>query len=305
MTPPFCVCVPARNEAARLPILLDALAAQTIGAPIRVALCVNNSDDGSGDVARRIGRRFPHLDLRVDERRFAPGQAHAGSARRGAMDLGAALLDADDGVLISTDADCRPPPGWIAAIVAEMHPDRIVGGRIVIDEDEPLPAAAHELRSRWDIYWETVRGIEDSIDPRADDAAPRHGDHTGASLALSVGLYRAAGGVPPIPHGEDRALVENAVLAGGRLVHPSSVWTRVSPRTDGRAAGGMAGDMARLFADADAGAAPAVPSFDRWTQRARWRREHRMLHDDRAVVLAERELPPMPHDMPLPGLGRS
>ena len=29
---PFCVCVPARNESQRLPVLLDALAAQTIAA---------------------------------------------------------------------------------------------------------------------------------------------------------------------------------------------------------------------------------------------------------------------------------
>ena len=44
---PFCVCVPARNESARLPVLLDALAAQTIDGRISVAVCINNSDDDS------------------------------------------------------------------------------------------------------------------------------------------------------------------------------------------------------------------------------------------------------------------
>jgi len=300
----FCVCVPARNEAARLPRLLEALAAQTAAGSIRVALCINNSDDGSAEIAAVTAQRVPRLDLHIDERRFEAPEAHAGSARRAAMDLGAAVLGDEGGALISTDADCRPPSGWIAAIMAAMADDRIVGGRIVIDETEPLPDTAHALRTRWDRYWQTVRGIEDSIDPRPDEAAGRHGDHTGASLALTVGLYRAAGGVPPIPHGEDRALVENAVLAGGRLIHPPGVWTSVSPRTDGRASGGMAGDMARLLADADAGAAPTVPSFDRWAERARWRRTQRSTADDRAVVLAERALPPMPHDMPLPELDR-
>ena len=302
MTARFCVCVPARNEAARLPILLEALAAQTVAGSVAVALCINNSDDGSAAVGHMIGRRFARLDLHVDERRFAPEHAHAGSARRAAMDLGMAVLGSDGGVLISTDADCRPPPIWIEAILMAMHDDRIVGGRIVIDEREPLPEAARTLRTRWDRYWEAVRHIEDDIDPRDDDAPPRHGDHTGASLALGAGLYRAAGGVPLVAQGEDRALVENAVLAGGSLVHPPGVWTRVSPRTAGRAAGGMADNMVRLIGDAATGAAPRVPSFDRWTERAHWRRAHRTLSGGGAVVLAERDLPPMPHDMPLPEL---
>lgn len=304
MTRQFCVCVPARNEAARLPRLLAALAAQTIPGIVRIALCINNSDDGSADAAAAAARLSPRLDLHIDERRFDADEAHAGSARRAAMDLGATMLGEDDGVLISTDADCRPPHEWIAAILAAMDGDHIVGGRIVIDEREPLPDRARALRTRWDRYWQTVRSIEDAIDPRPGEAADRHGDHTGASLALRVGLYRAAGGVPSIPSGEDRALVENALLAGGRLVHPSSVWTAVSSRIEGRAAGGMAGDMLRLRADADAGIVPDVPSFDRWTERARWRHRERRLAGDHAVVLAERALPPMPHDMPLPELVR-
>jgi hypothetical protein len=304
MTAPFCVCVPARNEAERLPRLLETLAAQTIDGPVRVALCLNNCDDSSAAAVAAAVRRFPRLDIHVDERCFDAAEAHAGSARRAAIALGVGVLGTDDGVLISTDADCRAPPGWIAAIMAEMAADRIVGGRIVIDEAEPFPDVARALRARWDRYWERVRGIEDSIDPRPDEPAGRHGDHTGASLALMVGLYRAAGGIPPIPTGEDRALVENAVLAGGRLVHPPTVWTAVSPRIDGRAAGGMAGDMIRLCAEADARTTPRVPAFDRWAERARWRHTLRCRADDRAVVHAERALPPMPHDMPLPELDR-
>lgn len=304
MTPAFCVCVPARNEAARLPALLGALAEQTIAGPIPVALCINNSDDGSAAVASKAALRWPRLGLHIDERRFAADDAHAGSARRAAMDLGMSVLDADDGVLVSTDADCRPPSGWIEAILAAMAGDRIVGGRIVIDDLEPLPEPARRLRARWDRYWEAVRAIEDTIDPQADEVSPRHGDHTGASLALTIGLYRTCGGVPPIPNGEDRALVANAVEAGGRLVHPGSVWTRVSPRTEGRALDGMASDMARLLSDAATVAAPLVPSFAQWQERARWRQRLRQGSDgDRAVVRAERDLPPMPHDMPLPELG--
>ena len=46
----FCVCVPARNEKQRLPVLLAALAAQDYRGPIPVAVCINNSTDGSVEV---------------------------------------------------------------------------------------------------------------------------------------------------------------------------------------------------------------------------------------------------------------
>ena len=43
----FCVCVPARDEADRLPILLDALARQDVEGPIRVSILINNTVDDS------------------------------------------------------------------------------------------------------------------------------------------------------------------------------------------------------------------------------------------------------------------
>ncbi|MEG8054478.1 hypothetical protein QP185_16895 [Sphingomonas aerolata] len=109
-----------------------------------------------------------------------------------------------------------------------------------------LAADMDAMQVKLDRYWACVRAIEDDIDPCRRDPAPRHGDHTGASLAILALLYRAAGGVPAIPAGEDRALVEAAVAAGGRLGHPMSVWTRVSARTIGRATGGMADHMQAL-----------------------------------------------------------
>jgi len=299
MTRAFCVCVPARDEAERLPILLHALAAQTVTAPVPVSLCVNNSRDGSADVARRVADALGYrLALTIVERDYPPDLAHVGSARGCAMDMGADLLGDDRAVLISTDADCRPPRDWIAAILAAIEDDRIVGGRIAIDEAEPLRAEQFAIRARLDRYWEEVRALEDAIDPLPWDAPPRHGDHTGASLAMTVGLYRSAGGVPPIACGEDRALVENARAVGGRLVHPPAVWTRASPRADGRAPGGMAETMATLGRDV-----PMVPAFEHWRRRAEWRRATRV-RGEAALVEAERLLPPMACDMALPGASR-
>ncbi|WP_241241896.1 glycosyltransferase [Sphingobium algorifonticola] len=301
--PRLCVCVPARNEADRLPTLLDALAAQHWPERISISLGINNTTDDSLAVIEAARRRHSRrLDLHVVKANFAPALAHAGSARRLAMDAGLAILgDAEDAILVSTDADARPPCDWLAAIAAAFAKGAdIVGGRIEIDPAEPLPAFVHQLRAAWDRYWTVVRSIEDSIDPRSWDPAPRHGDHTGASLAVRAEVYRACGGVPLLATGEDRALVDAALVIGARLVHPDTVRTFVSPRLRGRADGGMAVAMQDMFALAQDGGAPMAPSFEQWRKRALWRRALRAGPDgDRLVAQQERVLPPMPCDMPL------
>ncbi|RSU69730.1 glycosyltransferase family 2 protein [Sphingomonas sp. S-NIH.Pt3_0716] len=303
MTPKACVCVPARNEAEHIGRLIEALTQQTTQTPFAVALCVNNTKDTTRAAAVDAALRFraPFM-LEIIERNFEPALAHAGSARRAAMDLGAEIVGSG-GLLISTDADCRPPADWVEANLAHFIPDRIIGGRIELDELEAAEAPAiFALRGRFDAYWQAVRAIEDAIDPVEWDMPPRHGDHTGASLALSADLYLRAGGVPLLPTGEDRALVEAAIEAGGKLIHPNAVWTRASSRTVGRADGGMAADMQRWIDCAAFGDIPSVPSLSHWEERARWRLQARRDMSAEAYIKAERALPPMPCDMPLPEL---
>ncbi|WP_349311810.1 glycosyltransferase [Brevundimonas subvibrioides] len=294
--------MPARDEAVRLGPFLDALAVQDLAGRIPVVIALNNTTDGSLEAVADAGRRHgARLSLTVDDHVFPAGEAHAGSARERAMALGLQRLGASaDGVLISTDADTRPPPDWVRANLEAIArgPD-LVGGRLVLDEAEPLGSEAAEVRALWDEYWVRVRAIEDDLDPLTHDPAPRHGDHTGASLAITAAAYRAAGGVPRIPSGEDRALVAAAVATGARLVHPPSVWTRVSPRQDGRASGGMASDMRRLALGSAGGAPPLAPALDHWRIRAAWRRDLRSRLGPAALVAAEAALPPMPDDTPL------
>lgn len=299
----LCVCVPARNEADRLPVLLKAIAQQDFPGVIPVVIAINNTTDNSLDVLKRCRADYQgRLGIDVTNVRFAPDEAHAGSARGLAMDRGAKLLgDEDTAILVSTDADARPPATWLTAIAAAIARGvDLVGGRIVIDPDEPLPVRAAILRDAMERYWEQVRAIEDAIDPVAWDLPPRHGDHTGASLAITLRAYRTAGGVPRIASGEDRALVMAALARGAKLAHPCDVWVNVSPRRDGRAAGGMAADIGRLVEAAFSSAPVPMPDFEHWRARAEWRRRARaqgasagqFIHD-------EAQLPPMPHDMPL------
>lgn len=304
---PFCVCVPARNEVTRLPVLLQALAGQDIARPVRVVVLVNNSLDGTARAARDAAAQLDgRMDMSLHEVVLPAGRAHAGGARAMAMDLGISVLEGrEDAVLISTDADSRPPCDWVGNILRAFREGAdAVGGRLVIDERDPLPQDMARARALWDRYWVEVRAIEDAIDPIAWDPAPRHGDHTGASLALRVSTYRAAGGIPPIASGEDRALVEAAVAGGARLRHPDDVWTRVSGRLDGRASGGMADHMLAL-ADAVAQGQPVLaPSLDQWRERARWRAALRASNVSPGDLLeAERNLNPMVADMVLANVG--
>jgi len=291
-----CVCVPAKDEEARLPVLLDALARQQEIDRLAVVICLNNTTDRSRQRIDAISAAYAgRLDVVVDECDFPPALAHAGSARRRAMDIGLVRVGGN-GLLVTTDADARPPENWIATTLAAVAAGAdVVGGRLTLDGDEPVSKALAAARALCDRYWHRVRTIEDAIDPRPWDPAPRHGDHTGASLAIAASLYSASGGVPLLASGEDRALVTAAVIAGGRLRHHPDVWTRVSARRQGRAEGGMASAMAEL----ETRGAPRLPHFSHWRERSAWRREYRRRSDEASVWRAEAALPPMPCDMEL------
>ena len=292
------VCVPARDEAERLPRLMEALAAQDWPARLPVVVALNNTRDASHATLDELASRHAdRLDIVVDDIVFPPNLAHAGSARRRAMDLGLDIVGDDGDVLLATDADARPPSHWVSANVAAV--DRgadLVGGALALDGAEPVSPLVAARWSALAVYWTEVRRIEDELDPRAWDPPPRHGDNTGASLAVTVCAYRAAGGVPRIPTGEDRALVMAAQAKGARLSHPSDVWVRVSPRTAGRATGGMAQAMAAL-ADPESEAL-WLPSLELWRERAAWRRDVRRRPNGDALVAAlEIDLPPMPCEL--------
>ncbi|MEL6060715.1 MULTISPECIES: glycosyltransferase [unclassified Methylobacterium] len=245
------VCIPARNEAERLPLLLASLDGQTgVPTPVRVVVLANNCTDGTA-AAVRAGQAvgaWPALDIRLIEATLSGAEAHVGTARRMALQAGADWLAEDgvpDGVLLTTDADARLPADWIAANLRALEHADVVGGRLVIDDDGDADPGLADLHARIELYWAGVRRLEDLIDPPPYDPAPRHGDHTGASLAVPVSLYRAVGGLPPLPCGEDNALVGLLRAHGARLRHCPDVRVMVSARHQGRVSGGMATEMAR------------------------------------------------------------
>lgn len=239
------VAVPARNEEALLPRLVAALARQTaiprLGRPLPVVLVLNNIEDGSRRVVRAAARQATNLDVTVVDVEFPPERAHVGSARRLALDI--AARRAPHGVVMTTDADAVPADDWVEenlrAIRAGAH---LVGGRIIGDPEEERRLGQgflHRARAhaRYQALCDELAAL---LDPIAHDPWPRHHDHTGASIAVRSDVYRAVGGMDPLPFREDLAFVAKARAAGLRLRHAPEVAVTVSARTIGRARGGMA-----------------------------------------------------------------
>lgn len=267
------VCVPARNEVETLPRLIRSLAAQVgndDGTRLRVLVLANNCTDATVEVLAGMVRDGGTLglDLRVIEAAIPAPEAHVGTARRRSLDEGAAWLSGDgvtDAVLLSTDADAVAPPDWVRANLRALRNAEIVGGRLLLQADaQTQDSALRTLHLRIEEYWSSVRALEDRLDPPAHDPAPRHGDHVAASLCLRAELYRAVGGLPAIPCGEDNALVSRVRAHGGRVRHCPQVSIAVSDRGIGRVQGGMATEMSRRARVAAGAEAYCLPPAEHW-----------------------------------------
>ena len=117
------VIIPAHNEESSLPGLFKALAAQTYPkAQVEWIVVDNRSTDGTARVAVASGAKIvtENSDASSDVARNA-GIAHAGGM-----------------ILAFTDADCRPDPDWLEALVKEIPEgaDCVAAGQVIIQIDE-------------------------------------------------------------------------------------------------------------------------------------------------------------------------
>lgn len=255
------VAVPARDEERRLPALLDALSRQNGSCPaeLQVVLVLNNCRDGSAAVVEKAGERNPRLALSVKHVELPPSRSHVGEARRIAMDEAAALAG-DHGAVLTTDADAVPPADWVdQTLQAFAEGADLVGGRLIGDPgEEAALGPGFVRRARIVCRYQDLRDeLASLIDPLPFDPWPRHHDHTGASLAVRVGVYRSLGGLEPLPFREDLAFVVKARGAGYRLRHPPGLHVGVSARLEGRANRGMA-ECLKAWCAAEAAGLPVM-----------------------------------------------
>lgn len=242
------VAIPACNEAERIEDCLRALNEQEGlgGSGLGILLFLNNCTDGTAHVVAAL-RPSLVVPVRIVERDFT--EANAGWARREAMEAAAAWLEetgTDDGVILTTDADSRVPPDWVARNLAAIT-DGVdaVAGRIALDEADAarLPAALHARGSLEGAYETLLTELEAIIDPLPHDPWPRHWTTSGATLAVRLSTYRRVGGMPPLAVGEDKAFVSSLLSSDARVRHDPDILVVTSGRLDGRAPGGAADTM--------------------------------------------------------------
>ena len=298
--PPTAIAIPARDEGDYLPGCLLALAQQRgpAAAPfdysgVTVLVLANGCTDATADIARAMAPALP-FRLEVREVTLPPRLAHAGGARRTAMDAAAAHLERQRALpraaLLSTDADGRAGPHWLAANLAALAAGAdAVAGAIEPDpvDARRLPACLRRREAQEARYAALLDEIAALVDPDPNDPWPRHAAHSGASIALTLEAYRRIGGLPAVPSGEDRALFEALMDAEMRVRHCPTARVTVSCRLDGRAAGGMADTLRQRLAEA--GAAPLDPGLEPATDALRRLRCRRALRRLRAGQLPARE----------------
>ena len=296
LRPGFVVAIPVKDEEERLPACLRALTHQLDRsgrlippALVRVAVFANNCTDRSASLARKLGASW-RLDIRVVEASLPPSAAHAGNARRGAMDIAEVWLmegGEKDGVILTTDADSQIAPNWIAENLAAFEAGaEAVLGRIGLDEDgELLPAALHRRGELEDRYEQLLTELSWLLDPLEHNPWPHHATISGASLGISRTAYCRVGRLPRVPLGEDKALIALLSRQDARIRYCPTVHVITSGRTDGRAPGGVADTLAIRSRQPDAFCDDALEPFRTAFARALWRGRLRRLHDAGRLAL--------------------
>jgi len=270
------IAIPVRNEEGLIGACLTAIGRQSNAPRPHVLLLLNNTTDRTAWVAREAAACL-RLGLTILEHDFPPAEQTAGHARRLAMQL-AANRAQPGGVLLCTDADGRVAPDWLAANLFHIRRGTdAVAGRALIDAADAaaIPAALHEADAREVAYATILDQIACLLDPDPADPWPRHTEHSGASLCVTLDAYHRCGGIPAVSLGEDRAFV--AALRGidARIRHAPEVVVTVSGRVVGRARGGMADTIRRRLTAPDPFIDDALePALDR-VRRLRVRRRLR------------------------------
>lgn len=277
------VGIPVCNERDHIVDCLRALDAQrpVVGRRLGVLLFLNNCVDGTADA---VAAAMPGIACRVQvvERTFEG--ASAGWARRCAMEAAASWLTEEgdgDGALLTTDADSRVPSDWLSRNLAALAAGAdAVAGCLALDplDAARLPPALHARGALEARYEALLTEIVARLDPPPGNPWPHHWCRSGASLAVRLSTYRAVGGMPDIPLGEDRAFVQAVLAHDGIVRHDPDLVVVTSGRLEGRAKGGVA-DTIRLRCEApDSVCDDRLERLERVVARASLRRHLRALH---------------------------
>jgi hypothetical protein len=217
------VVVPAHDERELLPAALAALRAAARhpalrGLPVHVVPVLDACTDDTGAVAPGA------VEVAAGNVGLARAAGFAEVLRREAGRPGGELW------LATTDADSRVPADWLAEQVALAAAGAdVVAGTVAVADWSAQPAAT---RAAFAATYGTP------------GAGHRHVH--GANLGLTAAAYLGAGGVPPLPLGEDQALVDRLRAQALRVVATGRIPVLTSARRESRTTGGFADHLRGL-----------------------------------------------------------
>lgn len=293
--PSIVIAIPACNEAGSVAQCLRAIdrcaSSARQGSPsVGVVCLVNNSSDATFEMACREAADLS-IALRVVDVSLSPASSNAGSARRIAMDLAAEWLEEGGhrGVLLTTDADSEPAADWIAAIQSALAggADAVAGTIGLFAND--VAALPHHIHARGALeaeYETLLTEMFARLDPRAHDPWPCHQTNAGANLAVTLRAYRAIGGLPLQPCGEDKALVARLDREGYYVRHDLAVRVDTSGRLEGRATGGVADTIRLRCVEPEASCDEYLEPALNARFRGFWRGRLRTIYSQRGVAPA-------------------
>jgi len=218
--PSVCVVVPARDEAAVLPGSLPSLLAQEYPGRAEVFLVDDGSSDGTGELARELGRRHGGLPLTVG----SPGEPPAGwTGKLWAVRHGIGLAHARrPEYLLLTDADIAHAPDSLRELVAaavsgnldlvsQMARLRVKSGweRLVV------PAFVYFFAQLYPFRW-----------------IARQGSRTAAAAGGCVLLRTSAAERARIPDAIRQAVIDDVALARAVKGSGGRIWLGLAEHAD-------------------------------------------------------------------------
>jgi len=217
--PPLSVVVAARNEEGQLPDLLDALAAQT-HPHVEVVIVDDASTDRTGEIATRWaeGRDQARVLHVADPEEPRKKRALTRGVKAARHDL-----------LAFTDADCRPPPTWLAHL-ARLHATH--SEPVVLAGYSPLvsPAGAAVLLGPFARYETLVVALYTA----AAAGLGRPYMAVGRNLSYPRSVFESVGGFSDafnVLSGDDDLLVQAVHRSGAaRVLAPTHPDTHVPSR---------------------------------------------------------------------------